>query len=390
MLSSGFIKRINLYKKLRFMRMRSKVFRLLFLPLAVIGFIFLSGCVEQPISQPSFSAADFAECLSENGVKVYGAWWCGHCDAQKELFGDAWSSVNYIECGVPGNTEEQSQICFDAGITAYPTWEFKDGGRVQGEQGFQALSNLSNCPIPSGPAVISESKIFFEGPQQALQGTVDKEFSYSFCRPESAVSGATCGALAGATSDPINGKPPYSFTQGFSAGLLPPGLALNLNGILEGIPTLEGVYDFEVCATDSLGSEDCRFIAFNASKEENSIAEKKAEGSESMTYQIDMDITFKHVGRDKQYTERAVLSAQKTISSSGRGKFIDISGERVPIKVFVDGYLDSGCMKGGREYKVRGTYSESYEGNVEVFMAYFSEEYSDYSPPELWVSLSSI
>src|SRR3989338_925551 len=344
MLSSGFIKRINLYKKLRFMRMRSKVFRLLFLPLAVIGFIFLSGCVEQPISQPSFSAADFTECLSENGVKVYGAWWCGHCDAQKELFEDAWSSVNYIECGVPGNTEEQSQICFDAGITAYPTWEFKDGGRVQGGQGFQALSNLSNCPIPSGPAVISESKIFFEGPQQALQGTVDKEFSYSFCRPESAVSGATCGALAGATSDPINGKPPYSFTQGFSAGLLPPGLALNLNGILEGIPTLEGVYDFEVCAKDSSGSEDCRVIVFIASKEEELIAEKKAEGSESMTYQIDVDATLDYVGTSGS-TEHVVLSAQKTISRKGpQYKFESNYGEMTPVTVSVEGYDVATCM----------------------------------------------
>lgn len=39
----------------------------------------------------SFSAPgkydDFAKCLSEKGVKFYGAFWCSHCANQKAMFG---------------------------------------------------------------------------------------------------------------------------------------------------------------------------------------------------------------------------------------------------------------------------------------------------------------
>ena len=88
----------------------------------------------------------FAKCLSDNGVKMYGAYWCPHCNNQKQLFGDSFNYINYIECSLP-NRAGQTQVCIDAGIKAYPTWEFINGKRIEGELSFEQLSQNSNCKL---------------------------------------------------------------------------------------------------------------------------------------------------------------------------------------------------------------------------------------------------
>lgn len=89
---------------------------------------------------------DFAKCLTDNGVKMYGAFWCPHCNNQKEMFGNSWKFVNYIECSLPNRA--QNELCRNAGINAYPTWEFSDGNRIEGELTFESLSKNSNCKLP--------------------------------------------------------------------------------------------------------------------------------------------------------------------------------------------------------------------------------------------------
>lgn len=88
----------------------------------------------------------FAQCLTSKGVKMYGAWWCPHCKTQKEWFGSSFSYVNYIECSTAdGNA--QLQVCKDAGIEGYPTWEFADGSRKGGEIELNQLSLDTGCPL---------------------------------------------------------------------------------------------------------------------------------------------------------------------------------------------------------------------------------------------------
>ena len=89
---------------------------------------------------------EFAKCLSNEGTKVYGAYWCPHCKDQKELFGNSWQYIEYIECSLPAGAG-QKQVCKDAGINAYPTWEFKDGERRTGELSFEELSEKTNCEL---------------------------------------------------------------------------------------------------------------------------------------------------------------------------------------------------------------------------------------------------
>ncbi|MBI2146731.1 hypothetical protein HYU22_05320 [Candidatus Woesearchaeota archaeon] len=73
--------------------------------------LLLSSCSSGPGKYDAF-----AQCLTENGVKMYGAYWCPHCLNQKEDFGKSWQYVNYIECSLPGN-QGQTEICATAGIT---------------------------------------------------------------------------------------------------------------------------------------------------------------------------------------------------------------------------------------------------------------------------------
>lgn len=99
-------------------------------------------------NQTPAGAEELAECMTENGATMYGAWWCPHCEAQKELFGKAFDNIHYVECS-PGGTRTMSQECQDAGIEGYPTWEFADGSRLGGERTLQELAEKTGCELPA-------------------------------------------------------------------------------------------------------------------------------------------------------------------------------------------------------------------------------------------------
>jgi glutaredoxin len=86
-----------------------------------------------------------AQCLTDNGVTMYGASWCPHCAAQKEAFGNSFRLVDYVECALPNGG--QTQACNEAGIQSYPTWEFGDGTREVGELTLEELAEKSSCPV---------------------------------------------------------------------------------------------------------------------------------------------------------------------------------------------------------------------------------------------------
>jgi hypothetical protein len=89
-----------------------------------------------------------ARCLTQKGVKMYGAWWCPHCADQKKLFEASFKYVPYVECGVPGTTAKTQPECTDAGIKHFPTWQFPPvGERVEGEMPLEDLSFRTGCPL---------------------------------------------------------------------------------------------------------------------------------------------------------------------------------------------------------------------------------------------------
>lgn len=115
--------------------------------IVVIGIVVLIVGLAMPAT-PSVDYSSFAKCLTQAGAKMYGAYWCPHCQDQKEAFGKSWSYVSYVECATPGNNE-QNQECSDAGIRGYPTWIFSNGQRVEGQASFFDLARLTNCQLPN-------------------------------------------------------------------------------------------------------------------------------------------------------------------------------------------------------------------------------------------------
>src|SRR3989344_4225561 len=89
----------------------------------------------------------FAQCINDSGAKFYGAYWCPHCNDQKALFGKSKQYLPYVECS-DLNTKKQNQICIDADIQSYPTWEFVDGERLTGKLSLTELSEKTGCALP--------------------------------------------------------------------------------------------------------------------------------------------------------------------------------------------------------------------------------------------------
>ena len=82
-----------------------------------------------------------AECLTARGVIMYGTERCPHCQAQKKLFGDAFSKINYVDC------DKEEKVCNLAWVTGYPTWKFADGTKIAGKQPLEILSSTAGCDL---------------------------------------------------------------------------------------------------------------------------------------------------------------------------------------------------------------------------------------------------
>jgi hypothetical protein len=98
-------------------------------------------------SQHQYDA--FARCLGDRGAKMYGAWWCPHCQEQKEKFGASFEYAPYTECGVKGDLKGQNPVCKDDGIKHFPTWQFPPTGeRVERVLSLEELSDRTGCSLP--------------------------------------------------------------------------------------------------------------------------------------------------------------------------------------------------------------------------------------------------
>ncbi|PIN89929.1 hypothetical protein COU60_02445 [Candidatus Pacearchaeota archaeon CG10_big_fil_rev_8_21_14_0_10_34_76] len=114
-----------------------------------VGLIIIVGIIALIIFSSSGAEGKydtFSQCIANSGAVMYGAYWCPHCQDQKEMFGKSWEHVNDIECSLP-NRAGQTAECNEAGIQSYPTWEFADGSRQTGVLSFQQLSQLTGCPV---------------------------------------------------------------------------------------------------------------------------------------------------------------------------------------------------------------------------------------------------
>jgi len=105
----------------------------------ILLLVISSGCV----GTSTESKDALAKCLTEKGVKMYGADWCQHCKNQKAAFGSSFQYVDYVECD-PAGPNANPQECINAGINGYPTWII-NGVQYSGEQDLGTLANVAGC-----------------------------------------------------------------------------------------------------------------------------------------------------------------------------------------------------------------------------------------------------
>lgn len=135
-------------------------------------------------------AMKLARALKREKVTVFGAYWCGFCDRERQALGaEAWALVDYVECDAKGFGADP-QRCYDAGVTAYPTWvkaAAASGGKsgssraeagdkaaaaavpdasqrragAQGLAGLERFAGLPSPPLPPAapPAVVAPSSL---------------------------------------------------------------------------------------------------------------------------------------------------------------------------------------------------------------------------------------
>lgn len=89
----------------------------------------------------------FAQCLTAKQATMYGLYWCPHCAEQKEMFGESFHYVRYIECGVKGSNE-MTPFCKMAGVKLFPSWQFGKEEPNEGILTVEALSDKTGCSLP--------------------------------------------------------------------------------------------------------------------------------------------------------------------------------------------------------------------------------------------------
>ncbi len=174
------------------------------------------------------------------------------------------SSANIRECPstsckIIDSLPQNERLTFPGNsFDKYPDWA--EVTFPNGQIGYVSKTTLSENPVSERQLTPTDDASSIGGitvgPWDNIQTTVGESYKFHFCEPPSAISGATCGALADTTTDPKGGTPPYSFVK--KSGFLPLGMVLELNGTLSGSPTEAGTYNFRLCAKDLYGGEGCQ------------------------------------------------------------------------------------------------------------------------------------
>ncbi len=122
---------------------KSKSYALVFVVLVVVVGVAGYFAFKPNAGNSSVHSLDsFAKCLAGKGFTMYGLYSCPHCQAEKQLFGDSFKYVDYIECS------ENAQKCTADGVDAVPTWIEPSGARLVGTQTLETLSTASGCALP--------------------------------------------------------------------------------------------------------------------------------------------------------------------------------------------------------------------------------------------------
>lgn len=118
-----------------------QVLNLKIIVFAVFMVFIFTGCITRT---PVISRYDdFAKCLKEKNVTMYGSYSCSHCQTQKLKFGSSFQYVPYVEC------MDNVALCNEKNINGFPTWIFQDGKRIEGAVELDEIAQVSGCALPA-------------------------------------------------------------------------------------------------------------------------------------------------------------------------------------------------------------------------------------------------
>ena len=90
-----------------------------------------------------------AQCITGNGVNMYGSFRCGVCAKTRAMFGDSFQYINEIECH-PQGENAQTALCLQKKIEGTPTWILEPDGveqkRYTGFLSVDELKEFAGCP----------------------------------------------------------------------------------------------------------------------------------------------------------------------------------------------------------------------------------------------------
>ena len=116
--------------------------------LVLVGiFLFINSKTNGVAIKDNPELDSLAMCIKDKGTIFYGAFWCPHCKATKEMFGSGAKYLPYKECSTADGASQVKE-CTDKGVEGYPTWVFADGTRLSGETTLNTLSLRTGCPLP--------------------------------------------------------------------------------------------------------------------------------------------------------------------------------------------------------------------------------------------------
>jgi|TARA_Y100000310_G_scaffold140092_1_gene139450 hypothetical protein len=101
----------------------------------LIGLVMFSGEDAGPGAHD-----EFAQCINDAGLVMYGTEWCLHCKDQKAMFGNSFRLVNYVDCDL------SRSVCLAEGVNGYPTWKH-NGQSYPGTQSLETLASISGCEL---------------------------------------------------------------------------------------------------------------------------------------------------------------------------------------------------------------------------------------------------
>ena len=119
------------------MKIKKNHLKLLFIIILVISSLLYFATKEDTYK------TSVAQCLTEKNAEMYGAFWCGACAKQKEVFGNSFKHINNVECDPRGN-DANPEKCQMNNIEAYPTWII-NGEKIVGVKTIEELAILSDC-----------------------------------------------------------------------------------------------------------------------------------------------------------------------------------------------------------------------------------------------------